>query len=129
MVSLEAMIRRQVPFSALARWRKVLIVSCILAFLCAAAMLVNVELNVYPSAPDHPVPETGEVYGVNMNHGFIRYVTLQDKTHLEFWESSARNICGLAMLAAVCLWLTFKGPVSPKQPGPRVNVGKDSHRT
>jgi hypothetical protein len=128
-VSLEAMIRRQVPFSALSRWRRVSIVCCIAAFVFAAAMFVNVELNMYPSAPDHAVPETGEVYGVNINHGFIRYVTLRDKTRLEFWESNARNICGLAMLASVFLWMTFKGPVSPKQPGPRVNMGKDSHRT
>ncbi len=128
-MSLESTVRRPVPFTALPRWRKVLIVSCILAFLCAAAMLVNVELNMYPSAPDHPVPETGEVYGVNINHGFIRYVTLRDKTRLECWESNARNICGLGMLAVVFLWLTFKGPVSPKQRGRRDNVGKDSHRT
>ena len=128
-MSLESTIRRPVPFSALARWRKVLIVSCILASLCAAAMLVNVELNMYPSAPDHRVTKTGEVYAVNINHGFIRYVTLQDKTRLEFWESNARNIGGLAMLAVVFLWLTSKGPVSPKKPGSRVNVGKDSHRT
>lgn len=89
-------------------------------------MLVNVELDMYPSAPDHPVAETGEVYGIYINYGFVRCVTLQDKMRLEFWKLNARNVCRVAMLATLFLWITSKDPTTRKQSGPRVNVQGDS---
>jgi hypothetical protein len=123
------MIRRQVPFSAVSAWRKVLIVCCIAASVLAGAMLADFELDLYSSAPDHPVAESGDVYRINLNHGFTRYVTLQDKTRLESYQSNSRNVCGLAMLAAFFLWITFKDAANQKQPGPRVNVRNDSRHT
>jgi hypothetical protein len=123
------MIRRQAPYSALAAWRKVLIVCCITASVLAAALLADFEFDLYSSAPDHPVAESGHVYRINVNHGFTRYVTIQDKTRLDSYQSNSRNVCGLAMLAAFFLWITSEGAANKKQPGPRVNVRNDSHHT
>jgi hypothetical protein len=99
------------------------------SFVFGAAMLINVELDMYPAAPDHPLTATGEIYPINVNHGFIRYVTLQNKTRLDVWESRVALLCGPAMLAIFLLWVTFRDPSSRKEPGPRINMTRDSRQT
>jgi hypothetical protein len=128
-VSLEGMIRRPAPFNTLPRWRKILIFCCITSFVFGAAMLANVELDMYPSAPDHPLAATGEIYPININHGFIKYVTLQDKMRLDLWEFRAGLLCGPAMLAIFFLWVTFNDPLRRGAPESRINMAQNSRRT
>jgi hypothetical protein len=127
-MSLEAIIRRPAPFNTLPLWRKTLIVCCIASFMFGAAMLANVELDTYPSAPNRPVAETGQIYPINVNHGFIKYVTLQDKIRLELWESRAGLLCGPAMLAMFLLWVTFDNPSRRGPSEARINPAQDSRR-
>jgi hypothetical protein len=128
-MSLGQMIRRPAPFNTLPVWRKALIFCCIASFVFGAAMLANAELDMYPSAPNHPIATTGEIYPININHGFIRYVTLQNKARLDLWESRAGLLCGPAVLAMLLVWVTFSDPLRRRPPEPRINMAHDSRRT
>ncbi len=65
------------PISKLPLWRKVLIFCGIGFFVFVGVNLTYLDLTIYGWAPDHAVPATGQVYPVSVNHGYLRYVTLQ----------------------------------------------------
>jgi hypothetical protein len=127
-MSLEEMIRRQAPFHALPLWRRIVIVCCLGLAIFVGVMTFGREMDIYGSAPDHPVVATGQTYQVHVNHGFVRYVTLLERDKLIFWESNIGNLAGAPVLAAFLLWIFYKDPVVERQPGPRVNTLTDSHR-
>jgi hypothetical protein len=83
------MVRNQSPFGALPTWRKAAIVCCIGLAVVTGAMSFNSEMNIYGSAPNHPVVKAGETFFVRVSHGSARYVTAREKDGLDFWGAMA----------------------------------------
>jgi hypothetical protein len=98
------MVEHPPAISDLPTWRKILI-ACALAFVVSIGFAaVNRELTIYGSAPDHSVPAQGKIYKIEVMHGYIRYVTLEEK------ESPLLGVAGswagAAFVAAFFLWIT-----------------------
>lgn len=119
-LQLRKMIEHPPAFSNLPMWRKVVIVCAFAVFFFIFIASVDRQFTIYGSAPDHPMPATGQVYPVDVMHGYIRYVTLQEK------ESSllgaAGSWAGAAFVAAFFIWIT--GP----RRSDRKSVQPFSHR-
>jgi len=109
-MSLVGMIREQVSFPELPLWRKVVIGLCLALAVFSAAMAFNKEIDIYGSAPDHPVAATGQTYPVKVNHGSLRYVTPTQSASLQFWEDSVAGLGGTAVLVALLSFITYRDP-------------------
>jgi hypothetical protein len=87
-------------------WRKLLIVCLMAFFVFVGAASLDKEFTIYGSAPDHPVPATGQIYEVNVMHGNIRYVTLEEKESP--FLGRAGTWAGAAFVSAILLWITSR---------------------
>jgi hypothetical protein len=101
---LREMIENPPKISDIPLWRKVLIICALAFFVFIGAAMVDKELTIYGSAPDHPVPATGQIYEVDVMHGYIRYVTLEEKESPLLGK--AGSWAGAAFVAAFFLWIT-----------------------
>jgi hypothetical protein len=101
--------RRQLQaprLSDLPAWRKALIYAAFGCFVFMAARAVDTDLTTYAKAPDHPVPATGQVLLVTVEHGAIRYLTASEKASFDVWYGLAPTWGGAAFLCAVFLYVT-----------------------
>jgi len=85
-------------------WRKIVIIFALGFSLLIGAAMFDKELTIYGSAPDHPIPATGQIYEVNVMHGYIRYVTLEEKESPLLGK--AGSWAGAAFVAGFLLWIT-----------------------
>lgn len=117
-MSLRERIEHPPKISDLATWRKVVLVVAVAFALLIAALAVDKHLTIYGSAPDHPVPAQGQVYPVDVMHGHIRYVTLQEKKSFLLWAGQAGSWAGAAVVVAFFLWITSPRNSDRKRLGP-----------
>src|SRR5438552_2002913 len=103
-MSIRQMIQHPPAIRDVPPWRKILIVCALAFFVFIFLAEVDKELTIYGSAPDHPVPATGQIYEVKIMHGYIRYVTLQEKESP--FLGRAGSWAGGAFVAAFFLWIT-----------------------
>jgi|SRR5579864_803519 len=103
-MSLREMIEHPPAMSDLPIWRKILIVCALAFFVLISFAMVDKEMTIYGSAPDHPVPVKGEVYQVDVMHGYIRYVTLKEKESPLLGR--AGSWAGAAFVVVFFLWIT-----------------------
>jgi hypothetical protein len=113
-MGIREMVENPPAISDLPIWRKTVLVAAVVFSLFIAAVAVDKHLRIYASAPDHPVPATGQVHEVDVMHGYIRYVTLQEKESFLLWAGRVGSWAGAAFVAAFFLWIT----------SPRKSVGK-----
>lgn len=90
----------------LALWRRIFIFSAIALLVFVFFRGVDQHFTIYGSAPDHPVPSTGQVYEVDVMHGNIRYVTLQTKRSFDLWAGTAVTWAGAAFVIAFFVLIT-----------------------
>ena len=101
------MIENPPAISDLPIWRKMVIAPAFCFSLLIGGMAFYEHLAIYEWAPDHSVPATGQIYLVYVNHGFVRYVTLQEKKSFLFWAGDRTASCaGAAFVGAFFLWVT-----------------------
>ncbi len=100
-------IKNPPPMSDLPLWRKV-VMACALGFAVLMPFAsLHKELTIYGAAPDHPVPETGQIYEVFVNKGSIRYVTLAEKES-PFLDGDDGSWAVVAFMTAYFLWITSR---------------------
>jgi hypothetical protein len=102
--------RRPPSLNELPVWRRSLFL-----FLLGLSLLITVKgvdkgLTVYSSAPDHPIPEKGQIYSVDVEHGNIRYLSASEKESYDLWGGRAGSWAGAGVVGAFLLWIT-----SPKK--------------
>jgi hypothetical protein len=107
-MSLREMLEHPPPISDLSIWRKVLIASALAFFMFVFAVGIDKHLTIYGAAPDHPVPATGQVYAVDVMHGYVRFVTLPEKESFLWWAGKAGSWAGAAFVGAFFLWITSR---------------------
>ena len=106
-VAISERVEHPPALSDLPLWRRAFIV-CALAFaLVVTALAITKQLAIYGSAPDHPVPATGQMFEIYAL-GHTRYVTLAEKESP--LVGRAGSWLGAAFVAAFALWIT-----SPKE--------------
>jgi hypothetical protein len=105
-MSLREMIEHPPTISDLPIWRKILVACALAFFLFVFAVGIEKHLTIYGSAPDHPVSATGQVYAVDVMHGYTRYVTLPEKESFLLWAGRAGSWAGAAFVVAFFLWIT-----------------------
>jgi len=54
-------------------WRKAVIVGAAILFFVSGSMPFDKESNIYVSAPGQPNTATRQIYPVHVNHGYLRY--------------------------------------------------------
>lgn len=74
--------RLENPPTNLSTWRKMVIVVMIAFATVIAVVGFNMHMEIQATAPDHPVPAHGQVYPVDVNHGYIRLCDLGTETEL-----------------------------------------------
>ena len=107
-MSIREMIENPPAISHLPIWRKIVLVFALAFGLFVTAGAVDKHLTIYGTAPTHPVPETGRVYEVDVMHGSVRYVTLQEKQSFLFWAGRAGSLAGAAFVGAFFIWITYR---------------------
>ena len=105
-MSMREMIENPPAMSELPAWRKIVLIVAVGFALLIAGVAADKHLTIYGSAPDHPVPATGQVYQVDVMHGYIRYVTLQEKQSFILWAGRAGSWAGAAFVTAFFVWIT-----------------------
>ena len=78
--------------------------------LVTASLSVDKDRTIYATAPDHPVPEKGQIYSVDAEHDNIRYVTASEIESFDLWAGRAGSWAGAAFVGAFIPWVT-----SPKR--------------
>lgn len=106
-MSLHEMIKNAPAISDLPIWRKVLIACALVFFVFIGFAGVDKDWTIYGAAPDHPVPETGQICKVFVNNGYVRYVTLDEKES-PFVDGRASSWGGAAFMTAFFLWITSR---------------------
>jgi hypothetical protein len=96
------------PLSEIPAWRKFLFFSLLGVCLAITAKGVDEDLTIYSTAPDHPVPGTGQVYRVSVEHGTIRYVNASEKQSWDVWGGVAGSWVGAAFLCAFFVLITSR---------------------
>ncbi len=96
-------------FSELPVWRKVLIALAVGLFFFVGYTLFSKEAAIYSSAPDAPVAATRQVSPVQVNHGYLRYVTPETAENLAFWRQTTGPSVGALALVIGAILLTFRG--------------------
>lgn len=84
--------------SDLSTWRKVVIVVAIAFALTIAFVGFDKDMEIQATAPNHPVPAQGRVFPVDVNHGYIRYVTWEEKQSFLLWAGQAGSWAGAAAM-------------------------------
>ncbi len=107
-MSIREMVENPPAISDLPVWRRIVLVAALAFGLLIAAVAVDKHVTIYGSAPTHPVPATGQVYEVDVMHGSIRYVTLQERESFLFWAGRAGSLAGAAFVGAFFLWITCR---------------------
>lgn|SRR5579862_411724 len=97
--------------SDLSTWRKIVIVVAIAFALTTAFVGFDKHMEIQATAPDHPVPAQGRVFPVDVNHGYIRYVTWEEKQSFLLWAGQSGSWAGAAMMIVLFILLT-----APRQP-------------
>lgn len=106
--------RHPPPLSDLPTWKRLVFFAALGFVVLIGVLAIDKNLTIYGTAPDHPVPDKGQVYPVSVEHGNIRYVTASEKESVELWTQRAGSWAGAAILGAVLLWIT--SPKKPKSP-------------
>lgn len=99
-------------FSDLTLWRKIVSLTAaggaLVFVLLVGLILPSKELDIYHSAPTAPVEATQQTYPVQVEHGYLRYVTQKEADDLIFWRNlTGPTIGGLLVVAALVL-LTYR---------------------
>jgi hypothetical protein len=95
-------------------WRKTLL-ACVIGLFCfSGGKLFNTETEIYTSAPSVPVVSTRQVYPVQVNHGYVRYLTQKEADDLDFWRRVTPAIVGPSLAGAGLLILTYRNRRSEK---------------
>jgi|SRR6185369_8639270 len=102
-MSIREMIEHPPEFSDLPIWRKILFTCSLAFFVFLFVAGIDKHLTIYGSAPDHPVPATGQTYDVSVMHGYVRYVTLREKESYSLWAGRAGSWAGAAFMLAFFL--------------------------
>lgn len=106
-MSLEERIKNQTPFRDLPTWRKIVIVAAWGTCLVVGMMMADKALDIYGGDPDHAVPETGHIYPVHVNHGYLRYSTKEEHDGLVFWEGKMTWV-GAPLLVSFFVWIMYR---------------------
>ncbi len=107
-MSIRERLGKQVAIRDLPTWRKVVVVCGLGICLFVGWMAAAKEIEIYASAPTHSVAAKGQVYEVHVMHGSIRYVTLQEREDLVFWESRMLSWVGIPFLVAFFVSITCR---------------------
>jgi len=102
------------PPSYLSTWRKSVLVVAAVFTLLVAFIGFDKHMEIQATAPDHPVPARGQVYPIDVNHGYIRYVNWKDKESFSLW-GLATSWVGAVDLLAFFVWLTAPRETDPKK--------------
>lgn len=98
--------RHPPPLSDFPIWRRVLFFAALGFSVLLAVVGADKHLTIYGTAPDHPVPEKGQIYSVDVMHGYVRYVTASEKESFDLWAGRSGSWAGAAVTGAFCLWIT-----------------------
>ena len=107
-MSIREVVKHPPAISDLPLWRKIILAVALAFFLLIGAVGIDKHLTIYGSAPNHPVPSTGQVYAVDVMHGYIRYVTASEKDSFDLWAGRAGSWAGAAFVGAFFLWITYR---------------------
>jgi len=102
------------PISDLPIWRRLIIISSLGLYAIALPMSIGTELAIYKEAPDHRDEAKGRTNLVHVNHGFTRYVTIEEKQHFEFWQDLLFRYAGPFFVATFFIWITAPLPPSSR---------------
>lgn len=90
-------------------WRKALIVCTFALLFVVGARLPGREADIYVSAPRVANPSTGQIYPVQVNHGYVRYLTRQQDADLAFWRAVSPAIIAAWIAGTALLVVTHRG--------------------
>lgn len=107
-MSIREMVKHPPMISDLPLGRKIVIAVALGFVMVVGAVGINEHLTIYGSAPNHPVPSTGQVYAVDVMHGYIRYVTASEKDSFDLRAGRAGSWAGAAFVGAFFLWITYR---------------------
>lgn len=89
-------------------WRKIAAGILLVAACLTGAIPTLKEYTVYRLSPASPVRETGETHRVEVNHGFVRYVTQKEAEDLSFWNFEGGLLIGGPFLLAFLVLTMFR---------------------
>jgi hypothetical protein len=104
-MSLEA---ERVILAMMVIFRKVTITILVAAFFAFVGYLIYLDIYYAYYMPRSPDPVTGRVYSVTVNHGFVVYVTQQERARLFFSRKLMPIVCGLTLFAAAILQTSLR---------------------
>jgi hypothetical protein len=94
------------PLSDLLTWKRVRFYAALGFSVLIAGVGADKGLTVYGTAPDHPVPDKGQISPVDVDDGHIRYPTASEKESFDVWAGRAGSRAGAAFTRAFFLWTT-----------------------
>jgi hypothetical protein len=107
-MSIRQMLEHPPAISDLPVWRKIALAVALAFVVLIGTVSIDKHLTIYGSAPDRPMPSTGQVYAVEVMHGYIRYVTASEKDSFDLWAGRAGSWAGAAFVGAFFLWITYR---------------------
>jgi hypothetical protein len=102
------MVEHPPPFSALPVWRKAVLIAGLAFAVFASVAGAWEHIAIYGSAPDHPITATGQIYAVNVMHGYIRYVAAPELETYRLWCEQVGPWAGAAFMAAFFTLITYR---------------------